>query len=68
MDSYIVRIYQRETGPHHKLLGIVAGMGGAADLPFSSADEVWLILTNRQGLSDGCENDESSDDLYECED
>ena len=48
MDSYIVRIYHRVQDTSKNMLGVVAGINGDADQPFTSPEELWHILKEDQ--------------------
>lgn len=51
MDSYIVRIYRRDQGSNHKMLGVVAGISGNDDQLFDSAEKLWSILRKAPGAA-----------------
>ena len=52
MDSYIVRIYRRVQDTSKKMLGVVAGINGDVDQPFTSPEELWHILKENQNNVD----------------
>ena len=52
MDSYIVRIYRRVQDTSKKMLGVVAGINGDDDQPFTSPEELWHILKDDQNRAD----------------
>jgi hypothetical protein len=58
MDSYVVRIYRRNSGSPQNLVGLVELVEVNQERVFSSFDELRAILSCRQGsvLSDTLED------------
>ena len=48
MDSYIVRIYRRQTANPHELVGVVENVELEETMAFKTIDELWEILAERR--------------------
>ena len=48
MDSYIVRIYRRQTTNPHELVGVVEDVELEETMAFKSVDELWEILAEHK--------------------
>ena len=51
MDSYIVRIYRRQTTNPHELVGVVEDVELEETMAFKTVDELWEILAEQKRLS-----------------
>ena len=51
MDSYIVRIYRRQTTNPHELVGVVEDVELEETMAFKTVDELWEILAKHQKRS-----------------
>ena len=51
MDSYIVRIYRRQTQNSHELVGVVENVEWEETAAFKSVDELWEILAEQKRRS-----------------
>lgn len=55
VDTYIIRIYQRDASDRKKIAGVVEGIGKEGKRAFLSPESLWRILTMpwRESRSEG---------------
>ena len=51
MDSYIVRIYRRQTTNPHEIVGVVENVELEETMAFKTVDELWEILAEHKRRS-----------------
>ena len=51
MDSYIVRIYRRQTTNPREIVGVVENVEREETMAFKTVDELWEILAEQKRLS-----------------
>jgi len=60
LESYILRIYRREKGIPHRIIGIIEESGVEEKQAFTCLDELWRILNPAQARqAPGEQNKES---------